>query len=336
MARDFQFLSEDELAKEPSFRAWVLNPGSTENDFWNHYLEDFPEQAGKLFSAREIVLITLSLDVPSLEERRKLSMYDGLMRRIERHRRTHFLRRVGKWSAVAMIFMILSYTCFQFFSGSTGSPTRYEVPFGQRRVIYLPDQSKVELNANSVLTLSDKWDTGVREVWLEGEAYFEVEKRPVDNARFVVHTIGPDVVVLGTQFNVNTRNDFTSVFLEEGQVRLVLKKESHATGELLLSPGDLAQISPEGPQIFRKTAEEARSLTSWKSGYLVYNNASLYQVIKDIGTTYGKQVKLKNQALLSRKISGAIPTDDLDEFVKVTEILFGVKAAKEQDQIVFE
>ncbi|MCB0669564.1 MAG: FecR domain-containing protein, partial [Saprospiraceae bacterium] len=296
----------------------------------------YPEQAGKISSAREIVLLTQMVEIPGLDEVRKMAMHDKLMQRIGRHKRNKTFRKILLWVAAVLVFVLMPLTILQLFLRWPGSSELHETSFGQRKVISLPDRSKVELNANSVLKVGDQWSTGIREVWLEGEAYFQVEKIPAENTRFIVHTTGPDVVVLGTHFNVNSRNDSTSVFLEEGKVTLILKNGSNESTELLLSPGELAQINHEEPHIVTQTAEEAQSLTSWKSGYRVYKDATLQQVIRDINNTYGKQVELKDKSLLSRRISGAIPTDDLSEFIKVTELLFGLKSKIKRDQIVFE
>ncbi|MBK8505328.1 MAG: DUF4974 domain-containing protein [Saprospiraceae bacterium] len=65
----------------------------------------------------------------------------------------------------------------------------------------------------------------------------------------------------------------------------------------------------------------------------MYDNTSLSEVIEDITFTYGKGVKVVDEDLLSRKISGAIPTNNLDEFIKVAELLFGVHAEVEESQI---
>jgi ferric-dicitrate binding protein FerR (iron transport regulator) len=52
--------------------------------------------------------------------------------------------------------------------------------------------------------------------------------------------------------------------------------------------------------------------------------------------TYGKRVRVSDDNLLSRKINGAVPTNDLDEFIKVTEVLFGVRAEVEESQITLK
>ncbi|MCB0669121.1 MAG: hypothetical protein KDC80_25025, partial [Saprospiraceae bacterium] len=166
MAGDYHLLSIDEIAKDPSFRNWILNPTPANDDYWNNYIELYPEQAGKISSAREIVLLTQMVEIPGLDEVRKMAMHDKLMQRIGRHKRNKTFRKILLWVAAVLIFVLMPLTILQLFSRWPGTPVLYETSFGQREVISLPDRSKVELNANSVLKVGDQWSTGIREVWL--------------------------------------------------------------------------------------------------------------------------------------------------------------------------
>jgi ferric-dicitrate binding protein FerR (iron transport regulator) len=212
----------------------------------------------------------------------------------------------------------------------------YTTGFGERQKIVLPDGSVVDLNANSTLKLGNRWDQGIREVWLEGEAYFEVEKYLANSVKFTVHTNGPDVEVVGTHFNVDSRKEETLVYLEDGKVCLILKDLDDAEKEVFLVPGELAYFTKDDYHVTKQNSKQATSLVSWKIGYLVYDNTSLSEVMQDITFTYGKRVKVTDESLLSRKINGAIPTNNLDEFIKVTELLFGVHAEIEESQILFK
>ena len=93
----------------------------------------------------------------------------------------------------------------------------------------------------------EQWnDADGRQVWLEGEAYFQVQKKPSTVEKFIVHTRQVDVEVLGTRFNVNTRRQRAVVSLEEGKVRLsvhggdaaVLEKKS----AMIMRPGQVVVI----------------------------------------------------------------------------------------------
>src|SRR5690625_2537866 len=125
----------------------------------------------------------------------------------------------------------------------------YRTGFGEKLDIELDDGSQITLNANSVLRWAEDWqDNKDRQVVLEGEAFFEVKRQ--DGIPFTVMTDDVAVEVLGTSFNVDSRESSTRVYLDEGKINLKLKKETiedHAleesveieqSNEILLQPGD--------------------------------------------------------------------------------------------------
>jgi ferric-dicitrate binding protein FerR (iron transport regulator) len=113
--------------------------------------------------------------------------------------------------------------------------------YGETARIKLPDGSMVVLNAHSTLTYND-WSEGqTREVWLNGEAFFEVQKKhdATGRVKFVVHTGDLNVEVLGTRFNVSNRGLRTQIVLEEGKVRLRYEQETEKVIDM--QPGELVE-----------------------------------------------------------------------------------------------
>ena len=96
----------------------------------------------------------------------------------------------------------------------------HKTNYGEILNIKLQDGSDVTLNSNSSLSYNKNES---RKVWLTGEAFFQVDKKVVTNAKFWVITDDLSVEVYGTSFNVNTKKKKTDVFLEEGSIWLSLK-----------------------------------------------------------------------------------------------------------------
>ena len=181
--------------------------------------------------------------------------------------------------------------------------------FGQQHAVELSDGSKVQLNANSQLVYDVTWSTGEdREVWLEGEAFFEIKKKPVINQKFQVITKDLVVEVLGTSFNVNSHGDKTSVYLEEGSIRLYL---NYLDTALVMKAGDLIIYSEKNHQIERRNDVLAEYHTSWRDRVLTFQNASLKQVLDKIEETFGVEFKVVDTALYEREINYSLPTDEL-------------------------
>lgn len=145
-----------------------------------------------------------------------------------RSTRKHFNRRnLFIWSSVAiwLLFIVGSVTCWNKKSISnlltdTPSYCQIEVPVGATSRVLLPDSSVVVLNGGSNLKYDARWiERPLREVFLSGEAYFQVKKKA--DKPFVVHTDDLNVKVLGTIFNVSSYPDdeTVKVSLIEGRVK---------------------------------------------------------------------------------------------------------------------
>ena len=113
--------------------------------------------------------------------------------------------------------------------------------FGEQQVASLPDGSQVVLNAGSTLAYDHGGWEEERKVELQGEAYFKVEP----GSQFTVSTVGGEVTVLGTQFNVWNVEDLFQVTCYEGSVRVATgQSENQLTaGESFLSAGGKEALS---------------------------------------------------------------------------------------------
>jgi ferric-dicitrate binding protein FerR (iron transport regulator) len=200
--------------------------------------------------------------------------------------------------------------------------------------VNLPDGSLVTLNANTQLRFSNDWKEGAdREVWLEGEAFFVVEKKPATQAKFTVHSGSLDVEVLGTQFNVNNRSEKTSVFLQEGVIQLRIRENEKE--ELLMEEGSLAEFSrEEGLRV--QTVEAPQRYTSWKDGYILLDGMTLAEAKEKIESIYGLEMVISRDSLLFTNLEGALPSSDLGELLQTLEILLPVKVTKNESTILLE
>lgn len=157
--------------------------------------------------------------------------------------------------------------------------TVYETSYGEQLAVVLPDGSEVQLNAKSKLTLNlDKWEKGQRNLTLNGEGYFKVEK----GSKFTVNTELGSVSVLGTQFNVKRTNGFFDVKCFEGKVKVVSASE-----EAVLLPGK-GYLKIKG-----QTGEETEfnsASPAWIIGESTFKNTPLKYVIKELQKQYNISV----------------------------------------------
>lgn len=195
--------------------------------------------------------------------------------------------------------------------------------FGEIKSIVLPDSSIVTLNANSSIRIPEEWtEASGRQVWLEGEAYFQVRKKPATVAKFVVHTRQVDVEVLGTKFNVNVRRQLAVVSLEEGKVRLSMHGSDSAvlrkTTPLVLRPGQVVSI--DGAQ--QATLNEEKDVAAhsgWTHHEFHFDNTPLKDIAGMIEDTYGYRMEVADTSMLQVAISGDVRVRNIDEMIKVLE-----------------
>ena len=114
------------------------------------------------------------------------------------------------WIGIAASIIL----CFGLFTILKNDTTTFETDFGEQKVLALLDGSEVILNSKSTLSYDESDWNKERTIYLDGEAYFKVKK----GSTFTVSTDNGYVKVLGTQFNVNSTNDYFEVVCYEGKV----------------------------------------------------------------------------------------------------------------------
>jgi transmembrane sensor len=225
----------------------------------------------------------------------------------------------------------------------TGEPRLAEVKtgYGEVKHILLPDSSTVILNANSSMRIPQQWtdddSKGGREVWLEGEAYFEVQKKSSTRAKFVVHTDLVDVEVLGTRFNVNTRRQHSIVSLEEGKVQLSVHGEVESVLEkkapMVLRPGQVVDIT-RASTVRVSNEKDVTGLSGWSRNEFHFDNTSLTEVARLIDDTYGYKMVVADTTLFQRSISGDLRASNVQELVKVLEFTLKLTMRIEDKTII--
>lgn len=143
----------------------------------------------------------------------------------------------------------------------------------------LPDGTIVYLNGASSLRYAKGLKGKQREVFLEGEAYFEVS--PDKDRPFIVNSREQKVQVLGTHFNVSSYGgEPVKTTLLEGAVKLI--STGNKDKEVILKPGDQATLGIEGFEVKKVDTDSA---IAWKEIF-VFDQTPLKNVLKQLGRWY--------------------------------------------------
>ncbi|HET6255642.1 MAG TPA: FecR domain-containing protein [Puia sp.] len=241
----------------------------------------------------------------------------------------------GRWvvkAAVAAASIAALVIGFWWVIARTGHPEEMAVirtGYGEVKNILLPDSSVVILNANSSLRVPQQWtEAGGRQVWLEGEAYFQVVKQLSTAAKFVVHTKEVDVEVLGTKFNVNTRRERAVVSLEEGKVRLsmngIVTGVMEKKAGLVMRPGQVAEVD-EDLQAKVNEDKDVAVRSGWSRNEFHFDHTSLGEIARLIQDTYGYEMVVEDSTMLEKQISdaGGIRVSDVRDLVKLLIVASG-------------
>lgn len=199
------------------------------------------------------------------------------------------------------------------------------VPYGKRSEVMLEDGTKVWLNAGSSLTFPEKFDRK-REVYLEGEAYFEISK---DASRpFFVLSEVMKVEVLGTTFNLScyADDDYASLVLLTGKVALLPSKDRSFERQLL-KPGMEARLKKSQQKLLIQPTSE-RSI-SWTHRRLILSSMNLSEILKKLERFYNTKIEISESSMIGETFSGSLDlTQTLPEVLQ--NVLDGSKYTIDQ------
>lgn len=241
-------------------------------------------------------------------------------------------RRIWVSMAASLLIIISLFIWNPFQRGGEMVVT---TAYGEQQSLQLSDGSKVKLNANTKMVYSDDWTQKIdREVWLDGEAFFEVTKKPQSGQRFRVKTNDVTIEVLGTSFNVNSHGDKTSIYLEEGEIRLHLLE---LDSTILMQPGDLIIYQESEGKIINKHQVETAYHTSWKNGVLIFNSSPLIEVLQKIEETYGVHFEVKDSVDNQREINFPLPINRLETAISIlNKTVVDLEIVKVGDKYIIE
>jgi transmembrane sensor len=197
----------------------------------------------------------------------------------------------------------------------------------------------VTLNANSTLEVPGGWQRpDHREVWLQGEAFFKVSKQKSNHGltKFTVHTQDVHVEVKGTEFNVNTRKEQTDVVLSEGKVELLLNKKGKEKEVVHMQPGDQVDFSSKKQTLVIRRIPDPGSVYSWKDNRWTFEKTPLSEVAVLITDTYGIKVRIMGNWVADQKVTGIIPSDNLEDILATLESILHVKIEQQKKQITIQ
>lgn len=226
------------------------------------------------------------------------------------------MRRSVKWAAVLLLAFISSYMLLEFqYPTSEMADNTVIVPAGQRVNLFLSDGTKVCLNSGTTFTYPSSFTNNMRNVSLDGEAYFEVSAN--EQEPFIVHTHTCDVEVTGTKFNIEAYKDENSfsAALMEGKIKV--RDNAEPSNTVQLNPAHKVNFV-QGKMLVSDISDY--DVYRWKEGLICFKDLGFAELMKRVEKYYGVKTFIENPSLPEHSFSGKFRiSDGIDNLLRVLQ-----------------
>lgn len=266
--------------------------------------------------------------------------------------KTKFAKKIKpflKWSIATAAVVIGLAVCIPYFNNNKNNfldkgdhYNEIVAKRGTKTKIILPDGSQVWLNSDSKLSYGERFNDTIREVSLEGEAYFDVIKDK--NRPFIVMTNALNIRVLGTAFNIKSYAQDATIetTLIRGMIE-VRKNNESATKKIVLTPNEkliynkseaiLVRTNNEQNTIAKKLEalsittlsknipDSSRVETAWIYGRLVFDGDSFVTLAEKMERWYNIKITIQNQSISNNRFSGVFEKENVEEAFKALQLI---------------
>ncbi|MHB2148704.1 FecR family protein [Calditrichota bacterium LG25] len=346
------------LIADESFQRWLSGNGSKEdNERWAKWLKEDPQnealykQALNLWQTAQFKSYPLP-DVQNelekllirlnLHSDKSKTMHDGSRSNILPMNKKSFWKLGAAVISAAAVLLIVFHLNIRILNVSFGDEfTTVTTNYGQRITLRLDDGSKIILNSNSTLKYPKKITPDTRrELYLHGEAYFEVTRKPAGpQQEFTVSTDEGLISVIGTSFTVSSRKQQTKVALLKGVIKVIARDKSDnskkISASIILKPGQCLRFS-QNAKVLKPQNNISSLQASWWKDQLILNNTSVEEIVVRLKETYGVDVEIKDRKLLKKTITGSIENNSLDFIIETLSSVLQIPVRVEGNKVIFE
>lgn len=317
-------LKPEDLLVDDRFVAWSMSGGKLHQAYWETWLTEVDEhkeiarQAQRMLQELHFQDVTpeIAADAAWLKLQQQLTR--------KKPKRIYLLTRYWQKAAAILLLGLAGWFLWPSTSG-------FSTDFAEQQQLTLPDGTTVDLRANSRLWWEDEWAAqGVREVHLEGEAYFDVSPANTQAGMpFVVKANTLGIKVMGTEFNVVNRSNRRLVTLVEGSISI---EDQGQSSQILRPTQQYYWRKNEAPQVREVTTE---IFTDWRNNRWHFDQMLLPEIALRIEEHYGKDVIIANGELQQHSLSGTAPAKNLKMLINAISVSLDINAQVDGERIIF-
>jgi transmembrane sensor len=349
---DYGEYEAEDFLLDPSFREYCLGKNEEAVKFWEQWMTSNPGRQNAIRQARQLyALLNGNHSVQAFREDEKtfrarfaahLGEDKGEDEEPPAKSRNWYYAGAAALAA-ASIFSIIFFTRrppARPLPAAAPSPAEYvqTSKAGERKSFQLPDGSKVMLNAGSSLRIPAGFNRTGREIFLEGEAFFDVAR---DAARpFVIHTRLMDIKVLGTVFNIKAYpgDPLTETSLLTGSVEVLVKDGRNQkfilhphekivvpNNEKIASRPDPARAKTHADHYKIEKLRFARrdsSLVeiSWTESRLAFNDDSFEAIALQLERWYNVSIRFEDESLKQFRFTGVFDKKTIEQVLNALQL----------------
>lgn len=209
------------------------------------------------------------------------------------------------------------------------------VPKGKKLRIKLGDGSEVHLNSESNLRFPERFSTNSREVYLEGEAFFDV--KPDSLRPFIVHTNSFRTRVLGTSFSVKEMEGdpagMVTVLTGKVQVSMQDTVAGFKVRQVDLEPMDAASFDFESKSMIKKRVDYD-DVFAWKDNVISFKNATFEEITLRLERWYGVDFSISKDFNTKKDYSGKFKNQTLEEILIGLSFIYDFKFNIKDNRVI--
>jgi transmembrane sensor len=215
---------------------------------------------------------------------------------------------------------------------------------GQAKSLELADGTHILLNGGTTLRFPENFTRGAREIFLDGEAFFEVSK---DSLRpFVIHSPRVSTTVLGTSFSMRSasRELVSEIAVATGKIRVEVETDpspalNPAPGTMLspsvtvVTPGEQAVYLSGDPSGIQKKQVNIAGIGAWKDHWFYYDQTPLKEILTDLERAYGLHFRVIDPAVLNYTYSATFRNISINSIFQTITLMSHVNFVKKDTLI---
>ena len=355
----YYYYEVTDFLEDNQFRKWVYEPTPESDSFWQDVLIRFPEKSEMISNARSILLELqkdLQTDFPSDE---KVENILSAIHELKNNKTSFSSKILSHWLAIsvvsaAMLILLLGWLIksgqddglitYQNLISSVSTPLIEKINNSSNSItVRLPDSSTVVLRPHTSISYNEDFEKGKkREVYLSGEAFFNVTKNP--DRPFFVYANELITKVLGTSFIVKAFDcdKEVEVTVKTGKVSVFTRTDESAKlnqsnselGGVIITPNQKILFSRNEVRIKKSLVESPEIIASavLPAPMLKFQDISVSQIFDNLEQTYGIDIvydeELLGSCLLTASFSNENLYDKIDLICKGIEATFEVVDAR--------